>query len=101
VGHLQVRQVAGPKPAKVIVFSRCEVDRFPVPAGDEERVHVESGVTDRDRKWTWILNVDPEFFEAFPPDRLMWKLARLDMPADEVPAVGIPPARWMAMRQEH
>jgi hypothetical protein len=44
--------------------------------------------------------VDTEFFEAFPTDGLMWQLARLDMSADEVPAVGIPPTRWMAMHEE-
>ena len=45
--------------------------------------------------------MDPEFFEAFPTDGLVRRLARLDMSADEVPAVGIPPTRWVAMRQEH
>jgi hypothetical protein len=47
------------------------------------------------------VDVDPEFFEAFPTDGLVRQLARLDMPADEVPAVGIPPTRWVAMHQEH
>jgi hypothetical protein len=48
-----------------------------------------------------VVDVDPEFFEAFPPEGLVRKLARLDMSADEVPAVGIPLTRWMAMHQEH
>ena len=47
------------------------------------------------------MDVDTEFFEAFPTDGLVRQLARLDMSADEVPAVGIPPTRWMAMHQEH
>lgn len=47
--------------------------------------------------WTWT----PEFFEAIPTDGLVRQLARLDMPADEVPAVGIPPTRAVAMPQEH
>ncbi|GAA3116216.1 hypothetical protein JOF29_003951 [Kribbella aluminosa] len=47
------------------------------------------------------MDLDPEFFEAFPTDSLVRQLARLDMPAGEVPAVGIPPARWVAMHQEH
>ena len=45
--------------------------------------------------------MDTELFQAFPLDRLVWQLARLDMSADEVPAVGIPPTQWMAMHQEH
>jgi hypothetical protein len=47
------------------------------------------------------VDVDPEFFETFPTDGLVRQLARLDMSADEVPAVGIPPTRWVAMYQEH
>jgi hypothetical protein len=45
------------------------------------------------------MDVDTEFFEAFPTDGLVRQLAPLDMTADEVPAVGIPPTRWMAMHQ--
>ena len=37
------------------------------------------------------MDVDTDFFEAFPCDGLVRRLARLDMSADEVPAVG--PAR--------
>jgi hypothetical protein len=47
------------------------------------------------------VDVDTEFFEAFPTDGLVRQLARLDMSADEAPAVGIPPTRWMAMHKEH
>ncbi len=47
------------------------------------------------------MDTNTEFFEAFPTDGLMRRLARLDMSADEVPAVGIPPTRWMAVHQEH
>jgi hypothetical protein len=44
--------------------------------------------------------VDTEFFKAFPTDGLVRQLARLDMPADKIPAVGIPPMRRMAVHQE-
>jgi hypothetical protein len=64
-------------------------------------MHVEGGVTDPHRDGYGVVDVDPEFFEAFPADGLVRQLARLDMPADEVPAVGIPPTRWVAMHQEH
>ena len=47
------------------------------------------------------MDTNTEFFETFPTDGLMRRLARLDMSADEVPAVGIPPTRWMAVHQEH
>ena len=47
------------------------------------------------------MDTNTEFFEAFPTDGLTMRLARLDMSADEVPAVGIPPTRWMAVHQEH
>jgi hypothetical protein len=101
VGHLQVREFAGPEPAKVVVLLGCGVDRFPFPASDEERVHVEGGVTDRHRDGQGVVDVDTEFFEAFPPDGLVRQLARLDMTADEIPTVGIPATGWMAMHQEH
>ena len=66
-----------------------------------KRVYVEGGVTDRHRDGSGVVDVDPEFFEAFPPDGLVRQLARLDMSADEVPAVEIPPTRLMAMHQKH
>jgi hypothetical protein len=47
------------------------------------------------------VDVDAEFFEAFSTDGQVRQLARLDMSADEVPAVGIPPTRRMAMHEEH
>ena len=47
------------------------------------------------------MDTNTEFFETFPTDGLSRRLARLDMSADEVPAVGIPPTRWMAVHQEH
>ena len=64
-------------------------------------MHVEGGVTDPHRDGYGVVDMDPEFFEAFPSDGLVRQLARLDMPAGEVPAVGIPPTRWVAMHQEH
>ena len=39
-------------------------------------------------------------FQALPDDRLMRRLADLDMAADEVPAVGIPLPERMAMGQQ-
>jgi hypothetical protein len=102
VGHLQVCEIAGPEPAKIVVLLGCGVDRFPVPASDEERVHVEGGVIDRHRDGYGVVDVDPQFFEAFPADGLVRQLASLDMPAGgEAPAVGIPPTRWVPMHQEH
>ena len=101
MGDLQVCEIAGPEPAKIVVLLGRGVDRFPVPPRDEERMYVEGGVTDRHRDRHGVVDVDPEFFEAFPADGLVRQLAGLDMPADEVPAVGIPPTRWMAMHQEH
>jgi hypothetical protein len=47
------------------------------------------------------VDVDTEFFEALPTDDLVRRLASVDMPADEVPAVWIPPTQWMAMHHEH
>src|SRR5882757_2437061 len=47
------------------------------------------------------MDVDTEFFEAFPTDGLVRRLASVDMPADEVPAIWIPPTQWMAMHHEH
>lgn len=47
------------------------------------------------------MDADTELFEAFPTDGLVRQLAGLDMPADEIPAVGVPATRWMAMCQQH
>jgi len=71
VGHRQVREIAGPEPAKVVVLLGSGVDGFPFPAPDEERVHVERGVTNRDRYESWVVDTNTEFFEAFPTDGLM------------------------------
>lgn len=46
------------------------------------------------------MDVDTEFFEALPTDGMVRQFARLDMSADKVPAVGIPPTGWMATHQE-
>jgi hypothetical protein len=101
VGHLQGGEIVGPEPAKIVVLLGCGVDRFATPARDEERVQVKGGVTDRHRDGSGVVDVDTELFEAFPTDGVLGQLAGLDMSADEVPAVGIPPTRWMAMHQEH
>jgi hypothetical protein len=47
------------------------------------------------------MDLDSEFFEAFPADGLVRQLAGFDMSADEIPAVGIPPTRRVPMHQEH
>jgi hypothetical protein len=91
----------GWKPAEIVVLVRGGVDRFAVPARDEERVHGESVVTDSNRDGYRGVYVDPEFFEAFSADGLVRQLAGFDMSADEIPAVGIPPTRRVAMCQEH
>jgi hypothetical protein len=101
VSQRQVCELAGPEPAKIVVFVRCGVDRFPVPAADEERVQVEGGITDRHREGYGVVDVNPEFFDTFPADGLVRRLECFDMPADEVPAVGIPATRRMAMHQQH
>jgi len=64
-------------------------------------VHVEGGVRDRERDRQQFVDVDSEFFKAFASDGFVRQLAGFDMSADEVPAVGIPPTRWIAMPQQH
>ncbi len=44
--------------------------------------------------------MDAEFFEAFAVDGLRGGLTGVDMSADEVPAVGVPAARRVAVAQE-
>jgi hypothetical protein len=101
VSQLQVRKITGPEPAKIVVLLRSRVDRFPFPSRDNERVYVERGVADRHRDGQGFVDADTEFFEALPLDGIVRQLARLDMPADQVPTVGIPPPRRMPMHQEH
>lgn len=102
VGHLQIREITGPEPAKIVVLLGCGVDGFSVPARNEKCVHVEGRIADRHRDGHGIVDVDPEFFEAFPTDGLVRQLIGLDMSAGgKAPAVRIPPTRWMAMREEH
>ncbi len=71
MGHLQVCEIAGPEPAKIVVFLGCGIDRFPFPARDEERVQVKGGVTDRHREGHGVVNADTEFLQAFPTDGLL------------------------------
>jgi hypothetical protein len=101
VGQVQVWEIAGVEPAEIVVLVRGGVDRFAVPARYEEGIHGERVVTDSNRDGYRVVNVDPEFFEAFSADGLVRQLAGFDMSADEIPAVGIPPTRWVAMHQEH
>ena len=51
-------------------------------------MQVEGGVTDGHGDGLGLVDVDPQFFEAFPLDGLVGQLVRLDMSVDEVPAVG-------------
>ncbi len=101
MGQVHFSELAGAEPAEIVVLIRCGVDRFAVPARDEEGAHVKRLVTDSNRHGYRVVNVDSEFFETFPNDGLLRQLAGLDMSADEIPAVRIPPTRWMAMHQEH
>lgn len=64
-------------------------------------MQVEGGVTDRHRDGQGVVDVDTELFEAFTTGSLVRQLARLDMPSDEIPAVGVPATRWVAMHQQH
>ncbi len=68
----------------------CDVVWLAMPARDEERVQVERGITEGHREGLGIVDIDAELFETFPDDGFDRLLARLDMPADEVPAVGVP-----------
>lgn len=89
MGHPQVRELVRPEPAQVVVLLGCGVDRFSCPVGDEEPVHVQGGVADRHRDWHEVVDLDTDLLEAFPSYGLMRFFARLDMPTDEGPAVGI------------
>lgn len=100
-GQLKVGEIAGPEPPKIVVLLGCGVDGFPFPARDDERIHLEGGVTDHHREGQGVVHADTEFFEALPDHCLLRPLPRLHMPAHEVPAVGVPPTRRMAMHQEH
>jgi len=88
VGHLQVCEIAGLEPAKIVVLLGCGVDRFPFPSRDKEHVHVEGGVIDHHRDGQRVVDVDTEFLEALPTDGLVKRLARLDMSADEAQQSG-------------
>jgi len=100
VGHLQNMEIAGLEPAKIVVFLRFRVEGFPFPARDEERVHLESGVRHRHRDGSRVVDVDTDFFKTFARDGFVRQLARLDVSADELPAVGVPPTRWITMHQQ-
>ncbi len=77
------------------------VDGLAGPLRDEERVHVQVGIAEGHRHAPGVVHVDAEFFEAFADDSLNGLLVRFDVPADEIPTVGIPPPGRMAMRQQH
>ena len=48
-----------------------------------------------------MVDVDTEFLEALANDRIVRRLACLDMSADEVPTVRIPLTQRMTMHQQH
>jgi len=61
---------------------------------------VEGGVRCRHRDGSRFVDVDTEFFKAFASDGFVRQLARLDVSADEIPAIGVPPTGWITMRQQ-
>ena len=77
------------------------IDRLPIPLGDEERVHLEGEIGGRHRDRHRVVDVDTEFLEALPDDRLTRQLTVLDMPSDQVPAVRIPLTAGMAMHHQN
>ena len=97
--HLQVDETTEREPAKLVMLLGRGIDRLPVPARDEERVHVEGWVTDRHRNGPRVVDMDAELLEALPSDGVLGQLARLDVSADEIPAVGVPPSRRVAVAQ--
>jgi len=83
VGHRHVGEILGPEPAKIVVLVGCGVDRFPVPARDEEGVHVEGVVDDRHRDFSGVVDVDAELLEAFATNGLMGQRVRGTMAAPQ------------------
>jgi hypothetical protein len=45
--------------------------------------------------------LDSQLFHYLPPERILWPLAGLDMPAWEVPHVWVPPPRRRPVTQQH
>ncbi len=70
VRQRQAREIPGPEPAKIVVLLGRGVDGLPVPARDEERVHLEGGVADRHGDRSRVVDVDAELLPALPRDRV-------------------------------
>ena len=47
------------------------------------------------------MDANAELFETFANDSLVRQFGRLDVSANEVPAVGVPKAFWMTVRKQH
>ena len=86
---------------KIVVFLGRGIEGLAFPTGYEERVHVEGSVAELHGDGQGVVDVDAEFLETLADDRLVRRLAQLNMSPNEVPTVGIPLARWVAMREEH
>src|SRR5689334_15710153 len=97
MGEFQVWEFVRVEPAELVQFIRGGDDGLAVPVGDQERVYVEGGVGGRQGDWRGVLKVDAEFFAAFAVDCLEGWLAGIDVATDEVPAVRVPAAGWVAM----
>lgn len=66
----QGRKFVRAEPAEIIVFSRSDIVRHSGPARDEEGMHAHVEVIDDHRERSWLLDLDADFFVAFPADRV-------------------------------
>jgi len=101
MGHGDVREIVRSEPPQIVVFFGGSVDRFAIPAGDEEPMHVQSVVRDLHWDGDGVVDVDTDFFDAFTYRGLTWRLAELDVATDQIPAVRVVTTLRMAMHQEH
>lgn len=74
VGQSQRCKIVGSKPAKVVMLVGCGVYWFAVPSRDKERMHFKGWVAVRHRDGEGVVDLDTEFFEAFPNDSLARRL---------------------------
>ncbi len=77
-----------------------KIGRLAVPSGDEERVHVERWIVERHGEGLGIVDEHAELLQGFPHNGLHRQLATFDVASDEVPTVGVPLPRRMAMRKQ-
>lgn len=82
------------------MFVGCGIRRLALPLRDEECGHVEIRIADGHRQRAKLLDLDADLLAALAPDGLLGRLTRLDVSADEIPAIGIPAAVTMPMTQK-